>query len=224
MKPVLTIDAVSDFVSPWCFIARRRLGRALERLAGAEPNVRWAPFELHPAIPKQGMALEEYLSGLFGSPDAARPVLSALTEAGERDGIHFKFDRVRSVPNTRDAHRLVLLAEREGRQDAVAEGLFTGLFEHGRDIGEPGILAEVAADAGLDASGVREYLAGPEGGEEVQRRASRVRAAGVEGVPAFVFNGRVAVVGVAEPEIFLEAIDRAVFPGLPDAPPAGRAH
>jgi predicted DsbA family dithiol-disulfide isomerase len=224
MKPVLTIDAVSDFLSPWCFIARRRLGRALEQLAGAEPSVRWAPFELHPAIPKQGMALDEYLRGLFGSPDAARPMLSALAEAGLKDGIHFQFDRVRNVPNTRDAHRLVLMAEREGRHDAVAEGLFAGLFEQGRDIGEPGVLAEVAADAGLDAAGVREYLAGPEGGNELHRRASRVRAAGFEGVPAFVFNDRVVVMGPAEPETFLEAIDRAVFPGMPAAPPAGRTH
>lgn len=224
MNPVLTIDAVSDFVSPWCFIARRRLGRALEQLAGAEPNVRWAPFELHPAIPKQGMPLEAYLRGLFGSSDAARPLLGALAEAGEKDGIHFRFDRVRSVPNTRNAHRLVLLAEKQGRQEAVAEGLFTGLFEHGRDIGEPGVLAEVASDAGLGAAGVREYLAGPEGGEEVIRRESRLREAGFEGVPAFVFNGRVAVMGAAEPETFVEAIDRALFPETPDAPSTARAH
>jgi predicted DsbA family dithiol-disulfide isomerase len=225
MRPVLTIDAVSDFVSPWCFIARRRLARALEQVRGAaEPNLRWAPFELHPAIPKHGMELKAYLRGLFGSTEAARPLLAALTEAGERDGIRFQFDRVKSVPNTRDAHRLILFAERQGREQEIVDGLFTGFFEQGRDIGQRGVLAEVATDAGLDAAGVREYLAGPEGTSEIAVRESGVRALGFEGVPAFVFNDRVAVVGPAETGVLLEAIDKALFRELPQSPLPGQLH
>ena len=225
MKTVLTIDAISDFVSPWCFIARRRFERALGQLQGtAEPNVRWAPFELHPAIPKHGIRLEDYLHDLFGSPLAARPMLAALTEAGEKDGIRFQFDRVKSVPNTRDAHRLILLAERDGRAHAVADGLFRGFFEEGRNIGEAGVLAEVATDAGLDGQGVLDYLSGRDGEDEVRRRESEARLAGIAGVPAYVFNGRVAVVGAAETATFLQAIDQALFHALPEAPSPGHLH
>ena len=225
MKKVLTIDAVSDFVSPWCYIAHQRLARSLARLQGAaEPTLRWAPFELHPAIPKHGLKLEEYLRGLFGSASAARPLLAELTAAGEKDGIRFQFDRVRSVPNTRDAHRLILHAEREGRADAVARGLVSGFLEEGRDIGEAGVLADVAADAGLDRGDVRAYLEGTDGNEEVRRRESEARLAGFAGVPAFVFNERVAVLGAAEPETFLEAIDQALFHELPESPSPGQLH
>ena len=58
------------------------------------------------------------------------------------------------VPNTLDAHRLVLLGEREGRSDEVVDRVFRAFFEEGRDIGDRGILAEIGESAGLDPSRV----------------------------------------------------------------------
>lgn len=225
MPSVLTIDFVSDLVSPWCFIGRRRLAQALQSVQGtAEPKLRWAPFELHPAIPKQGIRLDDYLKTVFGDPGAGRRFMAELAESGEREGIRFHFDRVKSVPNTLDAHRLVLLAEEQGRQPVVVDQLFRGFFEEGMDIGDPGVLAEVAEEAGLNGDAVRAYLAGPDGTDEVRSRASAARAAGLTGVPAFIFNGEVAVLGVQSPDVYLAAVDHALFGESPEAPEPASLH
>ena len=41
-------------------------------------------------------------------------------------------------------------------------------------------------------------------------RTAQARELGVEGVPFFVFNRRLAVSGAQEPEVLLRAIERAV--------------
>ena len=108
----LRIETVSDLISPWCYISRRRLDCALAQMRGAVvPDMNWTPYEINPGMPSGGLPLDAYLTGEFGSVDAAQPLLDGLIEAGRSDGIDFRFDRVTSVPNTIDAHRLVLLAE-----------------------------------------------------------------------------------------------------------------
>ena len=66
--PVLTIDLVSDLVSPWCYLAQRRLARALASVDGVcVPRLRWQPFEINPAMAQKGMAVDDYLETVFGS-------------------------------------------------------------------------------------------------------------------------------------------------------------
>ena len=214
-RRVLHIETVSDLISPWCYISRRRLNRALGRVAGSlAPDVTWTPYEINPEMPGGGMALEEYLAGVFGSADAARPLLDALAETGRAEGIHFRFDRIPVVPNTLDAHRLVLLAEQEGRSDDVVEGIFRAFFEEGRDIGDRRVLAEIGESAGMALTGLETELDGDTIRGEVLARQARIRQAGLTGVPGLIVNGTVAVLGAQEPETIVAAIDQALFPAL----------
>ena len=213
--PVLTIDLVSDLVSPWCYLAQRRLGRALASVDGAcAPRVRWQPFEINPNISGSGIDVDAYLATIFGSAAAGREVLKDVKVAGEDEGIVFDFDRVAKVPNTMAAHRLVLLAEEQGRSEAVADALFRGFFEQGRDIGNPEVLTELAADEGFDPIETRQYLSSDRNRDAVRARQAQIQGAGLNGVPGVVFNGRYAVMGVQEPEVLVAAIDRALFEGL----------
>ncbi len=218
--PVLTIDLVSDLVSPWCYLAQRRLGRALAAVDGAcQPRLRWQPFEINPAMAEDGMAVDRYLETVFGSASAGRDVLADVKVAGEDEGIAFDFDRVASVPNTMAAHRLILLAEECDRSEAVSNALFRGFFEEGRDIGDLDVLASLAAGEGLDPEATRRYLDSDRHRDTVRARQAEVQGAGLNGVPGVVFNGRYAVMGVQEPEVLIAAIDRALFESL-DARPA----
>ena len=225
MQPVLTIDLVSDLVSPWCYLGRRRLDRALARLQGASrPRIRWQPFEINPAIPPGGMEVDRYLATVFGSTAAARDVLKELASVGEGEGIRFDFDRVRTVPNTLDAHRLILLAEEGDAGDEMAQRLFRGFFEEGLDIGSREVLTEIAGEGGLEAGLVRDYLEGERNRDAVKVREARARGAGLTGVPTLVLNGRVAVLGVQDPDVIVEAIDQALFHDLPETPEPGELH
>ena len=66
---------------------------------------------------------------------------------------------------------------------------------------------QVAAGAGYDESGARELLAGDAGRDEVAREDMRARSAGITGVPCFILDGKVAVPGAVEPEVFLRVFD-----------------
>jgi predicted DsbA family dithiol-disulfide isomerase len=51
----MQIDVISDTVCPWCFIGKRRLGRAMALRSRIEFDVKWRPFQLDPTIPRGGM-------------------------------------------------------------------------------------------------------------------------------------------------------------------------
>jgi len=71
------------------------------------------------------------------------------------------------------------------------------------------VLAEVAADAGLDRDEAAEYLAGDADADAVLSEDALARRAGINGVPCFIFNGRFALSGAQEPEAFFQLFDLA---------------
>lgn len=55
MKPIVTIDIVSDVVCPWCVIGYGRLKKAIANNASQlDVNITWHPFELNPGMPVKG--------------------------------------------------------------------------------------------------------------------------------------------------------------------------
>ena len=57
----ISIDVVSDVMCPWCYIGKRRLEAALDKLDNVEVSVRWRPFQLDPTLPPEGRDRREYL-------------------------------------------------------------------------------------------------------------------------------------------------------------------
>lgn len=215
MLGALTVDVISDVVCPWCYIGKRRLEAALERLRDAEPDlpveVRWHPFQLNPDLPRAGIDRRHYLEAKFGGPERAQQIYARVTAAGDTVGIPFAFDAIERQPNTLDAHRLVAWAQarREGDPDALVEQLFRAYFLDGRFIGDHEELVRRAAAAGYDADDARKFLASDEGTAEIAGADRRARELGVSGVPFFIFGGKTAVSGAHEPEALLEAIAQA---------------
>jgi len=70
-------------------------------------------------------------------------------------------------------------------------------------------LADIAHEAGLDRDEARAYLASPADRELIEEQDRRARAIGVEGVPFFIFNQRIALSGAQPPEVMLEALEKA---------------
>jgi predicted DsbA family dithiol-disulfide isomerase len=224
-SPTLLIDVVSDLVSPWCYLGVRRMEQALSALQGASiPEMHWRPFEINPALPKDGMDVDRYLASVFGSPQAGRAVLDQVANLGEQEGIRFDFNRVRAVPNTMDAHRLILMATDEGHGSRMAHRLFRGFFEEGLDIGRAEVLTDLGLEAGLELDSIRECLSSDRYRDMVRVTESQVRQSGLSGVPSFVINGRVAVSGVHDPQVLVSAIDKALFGELPEDPEPGQLH
>lgn len=205
----LTIDVVSDVMCPWCFIGKRRLFRALELVPEIETEIRWRPFQLDATIPPEGMDRQEYLDRKFG-PDGSREVYTRIQEAGEAEGIPFAFDRIRVSPNTLNAHRLIRWAGSNGHQDAVVERLFELYFVEGENVGDTDVLVSAARDGGMDADLVEELLGTEADRDLVEREITLAHELGIEGVPAFLFDSRYAVMGAQDSNLLAQAMVRVL--------------
>jgi predicted DsbA family dithiol-disulfide isomerase len=208
----LEIDIVSDVVCPWCFIGKRRLEGALalyakERPDAPAPTVTWRPFQLNPDLPPEGMPRADYVARKFGSRGAA--VYDRVTAVGREVGIDFAFDRIARQPNTLAAHSLIALAGVQGRQDAVKEAFLRAYFLDGVDLTARENLVAIATSAGLDRSAVVERLDNAQAREATAAEDARAREIGVEGVPFFIFNGRLGVSGAQPSEVLLDAMKQA---------------
>jgi predicted DsbA family dithiol-disulfide isomerase len=208
----LSIDVVSDVVCPWCFIGKRRLEGALalyakERPDAPAPTVTWRPFQLNPGLPAEGMARADYVARKFGARGGA--VYDRVKAVGREVGIDFAFDRITRQPNTLAAHSLIWLAGTVGRQDATKEAFLRAYFLDGVDLTARANLVAIATSAGLDRAAVEEWLDNPEAREGAAAEDARAREIGIEGVPFFIFNGRLGVSGAQPAEVLLDAMKQA---------------
>ena len=203
----MKIDIISDTVCPWCYIGKRRLERALPDGPQVDLTIEWRPFQLNPDMPADGMEREDYLAAKFGNADAAGAVYEPILEAGREEGIDFAFEKIVRTPNTLNSHRLIRRAGDVDCQDAVVEGLFRAYFIEGGDIGDIDLLADIAADAGMDGRAARAYLESETDMHDVRAEDVMARQSGVQGVPFFILERKYAISGAQPPEVFRRAFE-----------------
>ncbi len=206
----MQIDIVSDTVCPWCFIGKRRIARAMAMRPDVPFEVFWRPYRLDPSIPREGVDRRAYLKAKFGDTPRSSAMGDAIRSEGAGEGISFAFDKIAKTPNTLDSHRLIRWAGSVGVQDDMVERLFGAYFLDGRDIGDPAVLTEIAAEAGMDPELVGELLSKDSDLALVEREAGLASEMGISGVPTFIFDSRFMISGAREPEILVKIIDRAL--------------
>jgi len=205
----MLIEIVSDIICPWCYIGQRRLERALTHERTPAPELVWRAFQLNPDMPPDGVPRQAYLAAKFGGTFHASRIYQAIGEAGEAEGIRFAFERIERTPNSLNAHRLKRFARRHGIEPDVTDRLFRAYFEEARDIGLAGVLADIAAEAGLDRGAAQQYLGSDEDRIAVLSEDIGARRQGINGVPCVVIDGKYALSGAQEPEFFLPLFDLA---------------
>ncbi len=208
----LTIDIISDVVCPWCYIGKRRLEQALEQYAidnpdAEPPQIRWRPFQLNPDMPLEGIPRQEYIRRKFGPNGGAN--YKRVAQVGADEGLEMDFDGIDQQPNSLPAHSIIDLAEPGEQQDRVVEAMFNAYFVDNLDFTKRQNLIDVAVEAGLDRAEVEARLDDPGAVEEVRAADEEARGMGVEGVPFFIFNRKVALSGAHEPATMLDAIRQA---------------
>lgn len=214
----MNIDIISDVVCPWCYVGKRQIEAALALYAqqnpGADqPSLAWKPFQLNPQLPAEGMSRQEYVVQKFGAA-RAKDIYARVAGVGTEYGIAFAFDRIVRQPNTVAAHSLIALAGAavqtvDGLQSRVKEAFLQAYFLKGVDLTRPENLIAIATAAGLDRAAVEQCLADPKSRRAVEQEDQRARALGVEGVPFFIFNGKLAVSGAQGPAALLDAMRQA---------------
>lgn len=211
----LKIDIWSDVACPWCYIGKRRLETALDRITerdGARPDVtiEYHSFELSPDTPVdfEG-SVTEFLAGHKGIPLAqAQQMQEQVTGIAAADGVEFRMDDVRHT-KTLQAHELLHLAKRHGKQYEMKERLLKAYFTDGQHVGRASELADLAAEVGLDRAEVLEALEEGRFADDVAADIAQARAYGINGVPFFVLDGKYGISGAQDPTVFVQAIDEA---------------
>ena len=95
-----------------------------------------------------------------------------------------------------------------GSQAALKERLLAAYFVEGRNVGDPDVLVEIAAAAGLDADEARTFLAGDGGQAEVAEALAFASEAGITAVPTYVIDGRWSIPGAQDPAVFVQVLQR----------------
>lgn len=211
----LDIDLVGDFSCPWTFLGTRRLARALDHLQGVTVReLRWHPFRLQ--RPESGTPPEwrKHLAARLPKGVSVELAESSLAEAGEGLGIRFDFSKLAGMPDTTAAHRLVKLAVVEGLHGRVLDAIFRAYFEQGRDIGDVEVLVAVGAECGLSDELLASFRDPKAGYAEVVDDERRLQLLGVTSIPNLLFNRQVLVPGPADEQIYVKALDQALFPGV----------
>ena len=206
---MIRLDIFSDPVCPWCYIGKANLDRALEAHADHPFRIEWHPFQLNPDMPAEGVDKHDYLAAKFGE-DRLVQIHLRLKEASRAAGAEIDPDTPRRMPNTLDAHRLIHWAGLEGRQTAVVSAIMRAYWREGRDIGNAGVLADIAAAAGMDRAVTARLLASDADADDIRARDADARAKGVSAVPTFLIAQQYVVSGAQPPDVWSRVIEELV--------------
>lgn len=202
----------SDYACPWCYLGRARLSRAIAE-GGSEAargrTTRLLPFPLSPDTPTTpgGRDIVAHLRARGLDVEAAMARLAPMMAA---EGLEYPTAlEGRRQYNTSRAQELALWAEATGtpeQLDALHDRLFRAYQVENLDVHDLGVLAQIAAEVGLDADAARAAL---EAGEFATAREQAWRVAmqaGVRSVPTYVSEGR-GVVGAQPVEVLRELLE-----------------
>ena len=156
----------------------------------------WLPFDLHPEYPPEGLPRQRLLAR-YGEGGITRT--KGMFEARGLD--YAPHPQV--VPNTRAALRLGEHARGTRMHHEFHDRVMDAYWAESRDIGDHDALRALAADVGLDTDEVDVVLAGDRYGDVVEDSTAQAASVGVTGVPAFVLDRRLLVLG-AQPEAVFE--------------------
>ena len=215
----VTIDIWSDVMCPWCLIGWGALSQALETLAGEiEAEVRWRPFELNPDMPAEGEEQAAHIQRKYGrSPEQGADIRSRMRDMAQSAGVSLEYegddDRPAMMWNTFDAHKLLawtLEAHGPHKQTQLKLALFDAHFHHRRRIGDPRVLAEIAAAQGLDRDAAVMAMMSDDWGARVRAEERQAWDANITGVPAMVIDGKFLIPGAQPAESYADALRRVV--------------
>lgn len=213
----MKVEIWSDYVCPFCYIGKTKFEAALRQFEHRDRiETVYRSFELDPgADPSAKRTTYEMLSAKYGmSLEQAKATSASVAAQGAAEGLAFHFDGAIET-NTFDAHRLTHFAAAHGKASEFATLAFRAHFTDNDDLSDRGKLAELAAQAGLDAGAAEEALASGAYADAVREDEAEARRLDVRGVPFFVIDRKYAVSGAQSSDVFLEVLNKAWSEGRP---------
>jgi predicted DsbA family dithiol-disulfide isomerase len=207
----MQVEIWSDIACPWCLVGTARFEQAVAE-TGVDVDVVYRSFELDPTVPVgvEAPPLVDYLAQKFGDRSRVQAAHARLTSAGAELGIDFRWSIMKRA-NTFDAHRLLawaLRTEGSGTQRTLKKAILRAYFTEGADVSDHAVLADLAAEVGLDRALAAEVLATDAEATTVREEEALAAREGIAAVPTFVVEGRWMLQGALETEKWVRALTR----------------
>jgi predicted DsbA family dithiol-disulfide isomerase len=118
------------------------------------------------------------------------------------------FTPAERISNTRDALRLGELARDRDLHEPFHDRLMDAFWAEGRNLSDHDVLRELAAQTGLDAAEVEKVLASDAYLDRVLGSTREAQSIGITGIPAFLLDGKLLVLGAHPHEVFERAFEQ----------------
>jgi predicted DsbA family dithiol-disulfide isomerase len=183
IKPALTATVFSDYICPFCYIGHLRLERLREDF---DLQVDWRFLEIHPDNPPEGRPVAE-----LGYPAHHwETLMQNLARMAEEEGV--ALPRREFTTNSRRALKLAEAAKEEGPEvfRRLNARLYEAYFLEQRNIGDPGVLRDLAEQSALTPERVDAAWSEPRYDDILRQNLQDAARLGINGTPAFVIGGR----------------------------------
>jgi predicted DsbA family dithiol-disulfide isomerase len=197
----LRIMMFSDFVCPFCYI-----GFEVIRKLKPEFNIEleWRGYQIHPEWPAEGIPIEKIRSP--SDLDARQAIWQRITAMAEAEGLPIKPPSV--FTSSHAALAACEFAREKGDAEEMEALIYRAYFVDGLNIGDPSLIAWLAARAGFDEGEVTEAIRSPRYAMKLKNNALAAHQRGVGGVPTF-FIGDYPLVGAQSSEVMRQILRRA---------------
>ena len=202
----------SDFACPYCYIGNTRLKRAIDDLnLDVEFDIR--AFELDQNAPRnvQSTTVERFAKKYGLSLEDAERQVSQISGLGHDEDIDFKYETT-LYTNTRDAHRLIKLAQSKypDKVEELSESLFNAYFVENLKLADRDVLLKIALDTGLDENDVKEVLNSDLYNIKVEEDEDIALSAGIHAVPFYLFDNKYSIPGALSYDDFKKVLTQII--------------
>ena len=163
-------------------------------------EIEWLPFDLHPEIPPEGMALPSHVRNSFGG--MSERLLEMAQDSGREMVIPEK------IPSSRRALEATEYAREQDKHAEFHQIVFRKFYGEGQDMSDWAVLYAAAEEIGLNPGEMQAHTESGIYKPVVDKIHAEAVALGITGVPAYIFDNRYAIVGAQPYDVFQKLMAR----------------
>lgn len=205
----------SDFACPYCYIGNTRLKKAIKDL-NLENEIEFdiRAFELDQNAPQdvESTTVERFALKYGLSLSDAQRQVNNISELGIEEGIDFEYAST-LYTNTRDAHRLMKLAQSKNDLELVenmATLLFDAYFTKNLKLADKTVLLNVGVEAGLEKDEITAILESDLFDSDVEKDEEIALTGGIHAVPFYLFDGKYSIPGALSYNDFKSVLSQII--------------
>jgi predicted DsbA family dithiol-disulfide isomerase len=165
-------------------------------------DVSWWPFELHPETPLEGRNVDELLRRTGRGKAYSEHLKAYAAESG------ITLASNRWLANSHRALELAEFARDRGKFVEMHDALFRAYFEESRNIGDAGVLCEIAAECGLDPEEFQVEILVGRYAALIDKTTALAREKGVTSTPTMIFDNRLVLTGAQDDNVYKDILER----------------